>query len=86
MCTREMERVVSGLQERDRLAHVLECDRFAALRVCEPRDRPVEANAHVRVAGVADATERVTNDFFGFGDLAHVGEGIAQERRVARFE
>ena len=82
MCAGEVERVVRRLEQRDRLAHVRERDRRAALLVREPRDRPVEPDAHVRVLGLLRALERVLHDLLRAREVAGVAERVAEERRV----
>ena len=82
----EMQGVVGRLQQRDRLAHVRQRDRFASFRVCEARHRPVEADAHIRVLGLLHPLERMPHDLLGAREVAHVAERVAEQRRVARLE
>ncbi len=77
-----MEGVVRRLEQRDRLAHVRERDRRAAFLVREPRHRPVEPDAHVRVFGLLRSVERVLHHPLRAGEVAGVAERVAEERRV----
>jgi hypothetical protein len=52
------------------------------LLVREPRHRPVEPDAHVRVLGLLCAVERVLHDPLRAREVAGVAERVAEERRV----
>ena len=82
----EVQGVVGRLQERNRLAHVVQRDEGATLRMREARHRPVEAYPHVRVLRVVEPLECAPDDLFRAADLAHVAERIAEECGVAGLE
>jgi hypothetical protein len=82
VCAREVKRVVGCLKERYRFARVDESNRLSRFCVREPRPRPIQTDAHVRIVRVSRLLERALDDRFSPGELAHVAEDVAKEDRV----
>ena len=81
--TREVERVVGDVEQRDRATDVVECGRRAALEIGEPSERPVEPNARVGVGHRVCLVERRVEHGLGALEVAEVGERVAEVGREA---
>jgi hypothetical protein len=75
--------VLGRAQGLERLARVALGRRRLSLLGEEPRLRPVEAGARVRVGDVAADRERLRNDALGSAEIAAVGQRVARHRGEA---
>ena len=78
-----MERVVCDVEERDRTTDVVECRRWAALKIGEPSQRPVEPHARVGVGHCVCLVERRVEHILGALEVAEVRERVAEVGREA---
>ena len=78
----KVERVLRRLEQRDRAPDVTERRGGLPLHLGEPRERPVDADAHVGVVERLGGLERVMDDRFRAREVARVGERVAEHDPV----
>ena len=79
-----MEIVLGRLEERDRTTRVPQRGRRAALHLRQPRQRPVQADAHVRIVVARVFRERLAQHLLRALEVARVAQRVAQIDPVAR--